>query len=121
MDEARRCRAKSKQSQQRCKRAAIRGGAVCTMHGGKIPAVQQSARDRLLAMVEPALVALRKLVDTADSDSVRLSAIRDILDRTGYKPTEKVQTEGRQVIEIEYVDVPMPTPYKAQNGHVARS
>ena len=35
MDDSRRCTATSKQSGERCKRAASRGRTVCAMHGGK--------------------------------------------------------------------------------------
>src|SRR5262249_60029771 len=31
---SRRCKARSKRSRQRCRRLAIPGGVVCTMHGG---------------------------------------------------------------------------------------
>lgn len=48
MDDARRCTAKSKQSGVRCKRAAIVGGTVCSMHGGKAPAVAANAAARTL-------------------------------------------------------------------------
>jgi len=40
---------------------------------------------------------LRNLVDAAESESVKLGAIKDILDRAGYKPTEKVQQEVSHV------------------------
>jgi hypothetical protein len=89
MDDSRQCRGRSKRSQQRCKRAAIVGGTVCAIHGGKAPQVVASARERIALMVDPALVALRRLIDVADSDSVRLSAIKDILDRAGYKPVDR--------------------------------
>lgn len=48
MDDDRRCTAKSQQSGQRCKRAAVPGTHVCSMHGGKIPQVQAAAERRLL-------------------------------------------------------------------------
>jgi hypothetical protein len=48
-------------------------------------------------MVDPALAALRKLVDEADSDAVRLSAVKDILDRAGYKPRDKVDVNVQTV------------------------
>jgi hypothetical protein len=76
------------------------------MHGGKSPQALAKAEDRLRSLVHPAITGLAELIAKADSDSVRLSAIRDLLDRTGYKPTEKVQSDGRTVIEIEYVDRP---------------
>ena len=62
MDDSRRCTAKSKQSGDRCKRAAIIGGTVCKIHGGGIPAVKAAAernaemaaaRRQLLALGEP--------------------------------------------------------------------
>ena len=37
------CTAKSKQSGQRCKRPAIKGGTVCFVHGGAAPAVKAKA------------------------------------------------------------------------------
>ena len=46
MDDIRRCTATSR-SGERCKRAAIVGGRVCAMHGGKIPAVIAKARQRV--------------------------------------------------------------------------
>jgi len=55
-------------------------------------------------MVDPALTALRRLLDEADSDSVRYAAIRDILDRAGYKPKDRVEQTGKVVIEVVYGD-----------------
>jgi hypothetical protein len=52
-------------------------------------------------MVDPAITALRKLVDEADSDAVRLSAIKDILDRAGYKPREKVDVNVQTVKTVD--------------------
>jgi hypothetical protein len=49
MDESRRCTAKSKQSGERCKRAAVVGATVCSMHGGKIPRVVAAAARRRAA------------------------------------------------------------------------
>lgn len=47
MDDNRRCTAKSKQSGERCKRAATPGANVCAIHGGKTPAVVAAAERRL--------------------------------------------------------------------------
>lgn len=98
----------------KCRGMAIRGGSVCYVHGGAAPQVKLKARARIEAMVDPALDELRKLISSADTDAVKLSAIKDVLDRAGYKLPEVVQTDGRTVFEIEYVSRPMP----AQNGHV---
>lgn len=67
MDE-RRCTARSKQSGERCKRAAIVGGTVCSMHGGRAPAVAAAAgrRDER----SRALEALRSGLAAAYGDEV---------------------------------------------------
>jgi hypothetical protein len=106
MDDARRCHAKSKRSQQRCGRAAIRGGTVCNIHGGKTPSTVAKAAERLQLLVHPAITGLAELIAKADSDSVRLSAIRDLLDRTGYKPAEKIQAESE--VTIRWIDEDQP-------------
>lgn len=98
----RQCTATSKQSGERCKRAPIVGGFVCEMHGGKAPEVRKSARERLLAMVDPALDALLRALKTgppcehcgrsdADRDPAVLRAVQLVLDRAGYHPTLTVQ------------------------------
>ena len=53
-------------------------------------------------MVAPALSQLRRLVDNADSDSVKLTAIRDILDRAGYKLPDRVESDNAVTIRVEY-------------------
>jgi hypothetical protein len=78
----------------------MRGQRVCQTHGGRAPLAMISAQDRIAEMVDPALSALRHLVDEADADSVRLSAIKDILDRAGYKPREKVDVNVQTVKSI---------------------
>ena len=80
------------------------GGNVCRMHGGAIPAVKaQSARQLLDQLVGPALAKLKSIVeDDQTPDAVRLAAIRDILDRTGYKPPTQVEVITRDSLEREY-------------------
>ena len=53
------------------------------------------------ALVHPAVSALQQLIAEKD-----LAAARYVLDYAGFKSAEKVQSEGRTVIEIEYVDRP---------------
>lgn len=48
MDESRRCTATSKQTGNRCGRAAIPGGTVCNFHGGKAPQTIAVAQRRLV-------------------------------------------------------------------------
>jgi hypothetical protein len=95
-DTTRRCTATNRAG-ERCGRAPIVGGFVCVMHGGAVPAVRKSARERLLAMVDPALDALLRFLRTgppcehcgrtdADRDPLVLRAAQLVLDRTGFHP-----------------------------------
>ena len=45
--------------------------------------------------VPAALGQLRALSNEALSEAVRLGAVRDILDRAGYKPVERVESTSR--------------------------
>ena len=54
MSPARRCTALNSSGQQ-CKKAPIRGGTVCTVHGGSAPQVKAKAAQRLAALVDPSL------------------------------------------------------------------
>jgi hypothetical protein len=107
----------SKQTGNRCRAFVAQGFPVCKWHGGRAPqvimATEERQRARLAALVDPAITELQQLIGQADSDSVRLSAIKDILDRTGYKPTEKIQSTGDSTIRVEYADTPL-TPQKIQ-------
>lgn len=55
-------------------------------------------------MVAPALMQLRKLIDAADTDSVKLTAIRDVLDRTGHKLPERIEADNAVTIRVEYAE-----------------
>lgn len=87
----RQCTAHSKQSAKRCKRYAIPGGGVCTMHGGKAPQVKTAARARILAMVDPALGVLETLLRKSKHDPTRLNAIKEILDRAGLATKQQIE------------------------------
>ena len=83
-----RCTATSKQTGERCKRRPHPGSTVCVMHGAGAPQVQRSARERLNALVEPAIAALGKVIKRLDGDpdaaGVVIRAAQIVLDRTGY-------------------------------------
>lgn len=87
-----------------CRRAPINGGGVCIMHGGKAPQVIAKAEDRIREMVDPALNKLLRLIDS-EQDSTALAAVRDILDRAGYKPADKQQISGPDGGPIQTEDV----------------
>jgi len=114
----RQCSATAKQTGERRKRAPIVGGFVCDMHGGATPAVKQSARERLLAMVDPALDTLLRALQTGppctgcghvndqgeacvgcgrrdgDRHPVVLRAAQLVLDRAGFHPTMQLEVQS---------------------------
>lgn len=106
-----------------CKQWARRGTHVCVSHGALIPAVKaaaaKSVMERLNDLVSPAINRIARTIADDDNPQLALAAARDILDRAGYKATEKVQSDGRVVIEIEYVDRPNAlNPPPPTNGTV---
>lgn len=91
----RRCHATANKTGEQCKRAAIKGGTVCPIHGGSTPKVREKARERLLALVDPALAALQAvLTDPKADDSTKVRAALGILDRTGHGPGAKIEIGG---------------------------
>lgn len=66
------------------------GYGNCKLHGGATQTgkkhakqLRQDAWDRILSLTDPALSRLAQLIDGAESDTVRLAAARDVLDRAG--------------------------------------
>ena len=74
--------------------APIRGGGVCRVHGGSAPQVKQAAAERIRELVDPAIDQLARLLEAADSDAVKLSAIKDVLDRAGYSAKQRIEHSG---------------------------
>lgn len=67
-----------------------KGFGNCNNHGGATTTgrkhaktLRQEAWDRILGLTDPALSRLAQLIDGAESDTVRLAAARDVLDRAG--------------------------------------
>jgi hypothetical protein len=94
------CTATSKQSGNRCRRAPIPGGTVCVMHGGSAPQVKLKAQERLAAYQDKAIDRLFALVEQKEYPSTAFAAVRDVLDRTLGKPTEKVEMEVTGEVSI---------------------
>ena len=91
----RRCTAHSSRTGDPCKKAAIKGHNVCRYHGGAAPQIKQAARTRLENAADLMAKQLLGIALTADSDGVKLAAIRDALDRAGLKaPSEVVLSQG---------------------------
>ena len=87
------CTAHNRQGQP-CGRHAMTGTHVCDMHGGKLPQVQNKIRERILAAADPALGEMIRLARKARNEAVRRQAAADLLDRAGYKPSDKVEHTG---------------------------
>jgi hypothetical protein len=66
--------------------------------------VRRSAEQRLADLVDPAITALTELVESSNIDAIRLAAIKDVLDRAGFKPRERIEQSGKVVIEVVYGD-----------------
>jgi hypothetical protein len=97
----RQCTAKSKRSQKRCGKYAMKGQSVCRMHGGAAPLAMKKAQEaveradmRLRGLSDKAVDKLEILIDNADSETVMLSAAKDILDRAGLKAKDRVEVDA---------------------------
>lgn len=101
------CSHVGKKTGKRCNSYGIRGTgfngtkALCKMHGGSLPNVKKHAEAIVegarLAIADSVPDAVAKLVHLATSNEaphqVQLSAAKDILDRAGLKPGEKVDID----------------------------
>jgi len=87
------CKAKSKRSGIRCRKHAIKGGTVCATHGGSAPQVKLKARERLAILVDPAIDRIKEVIEKGENIAASLRAAQDILDRTGFKATNKLEVK----------------------------
>ena len=78
----------------RCGRHAIAGGFVCNLHGGSAPQVLAAAKLRLAGLVDPSIDALTRIIKTSKHHPSVVSAAKDLLDRAGLKPADKLQLEA---------------------------
>ncbi|WP_431236702.1 hypothetical protein ACQ86B_17375 [Mycolicibacterium aichiense] len=92
--QTRRC-AGHKRNGDRCLKAAIKGATVCRTHGGATRHVQRAARIRLENAQDLMAQQLLGVALTAESEAVKLAAIKDVLDRGGLKaPSEVVLSQA---------------------------
>ncbi len=85
----RQCTAHSTRTGQRCKNAAILGGTTCKFHGSGTTMALRKAKERIEQAADRMAGNLLGIAETADSETVRLSATNSALDRAGIiKPTQ---------------------------------
>lgn len=91
---ARRCKAHlSDGSGERCRRVACDGQRVCPTHGGSAVRAKAAARRRLDEAADRMAAALLGIAESAESEPVRLAAIRDALSRAGVSEKQAVEVE----------------------------
>ncbi len=93
------CHAHRKTGTQ-CKNNAIPGGFVCRFHGGSAPQVKRKALERLNELVDPAIDEYVTLLKCEQPATV-LNTVKDILDRTGHKPTERQEITNYTPEDVE--------------------
>lgn len=116
-----RCKAHNRDGSQ-CKKSPTRGATVCRMHGAGAPAVKEAARNRLAMAADGLMQTLLKIAASAESEAVRLAAVKDALDRAGFSAAHMVKLAvvapweellGEIVDDDIFIDVPEGTPRRA--------
>lgn len=104
---ARRCHVTKKGGEQ-CGKVAMDGQRVCGTHGGRAPQAKAAARRRLDEAADRMAKQLLGIAESAESESVKLAAVRDALDRAGLKPPTQFEVGPKQ-----------PEPWEQLLGDVA--
>lgn len=98
--DGRQCTARSKRSGERCRRAAVLGGTVCSMHGGKAPQVAAAAEGRVIAAA--ADEAVRRLwVGLDDAPPVKDPVAS--MERMAGALQQLVDEAGSRVSDLQHV------------------
>lgn len=103
--QSRRCRAHSSRTGEPCKNMALTGQSTCRFHGGAAKHVKAAARTRIENAAELMAKQLLGIAVSAESEAVRLNAIRDALDRAGLKPPSEVVLSQGETKPYEQVFV----------------
>ena len=90
-------------------RRSFPASRVCRYHGGAAPQVIKRAQERIRELEHPALDAIAKILDpkSLSSDTARLSAAHDILDRCGYKQAKHVEVKTSTTVDVSKLSTPL--------------
>ena len=99
LDHPRRCTA-HRQDGKPCRRYAARGANVCRVHGGAAPQVVAKARERLALAADRMARELLGIAISAESEAVKLAAVKDALDRAGLGAKTEVELSTKPYEDI---------------------
>lgn len=83
-------------------------------NNSEVKATADDIRERLLQASASAFQTLLELLENAETDTVRLRAAQDILDRAGFKPVDKREVSGVSSVVNTSVDYSDPAAVAAR-------
>lgn len=89
-----RCHAHSSQTKDPCRRWPVVGGGVCLSHGGSHAEARKAFATRLLALGDPAIAGLAKvLTDKNATNADLVNAFKAWADRSGLGTSSRVEVD----------------------------